>query len=420
MEVSIYILLFHLNFALTWYILLAKNKWTVDILIRLCLMFLNLWLSELTSQFLVLLYIYHAVQIFRENKNIFVAVLLNTFCINTISISIFLTIEFPRLVSHCELGTNGVLQIFLLLIILLAMKIIEQRYQIISYLYSYKKQRNFSVVLFFSFFIPFLLYHTLFPNDSLYFILTSCLLILINSFYELFMLLIVLNEQKEEYYSVYMESMKRNKEYYRKLEEFRHDYKNYIGVLENLLQNNQFKQELEAVVDYEKDFFETQLKDTLHIKLQKIHDPLLQGIFSKFMARAEELKIPYVIQINHIIPKLTINSYDMIRLFTNITENSLTHYESHPAIDRKEIIIKIENLADCFYFEFSNPSKKTECNVTDLLNKGTTRQENSKGIGLYSVKKIIENNENLSLSLKYDRKKQRFYCVLTLRKQIII
>lgn len=131
----------------------------------------------------------------------------------------------------------------------------------------------------------------------------------------------------------------------------------------------------------------------------------------------EELGIPYKIQINHIIPKLSMNSYDMIRLFTNITENALIHYDNNVANDQKEILIRVESLWDCFYFEFSNPSKNTGYNLSELLQKGTSRQKESKGIGLYSVKKIVEENTNLALNLKYDKQEQRFYCMLSLKKE---
>lgn len=163
--------------------------------------------------------------------------------------------------------------------------------------------------------------------------------------------------------------------------------------MEDLLKKNQTNQELETVVGYEKEFFETQLNDALHMKLQKIYDPLLQGIFVKFIKQMEEREIPYSIQVNNIIPKLSINSYDMIRLFTNITENALIHYNDHGAKGKKEILIKVENLRDCFYFEFSNPSKNTGHNLAELLKKGTTRQKDSQGIGLYNIKKIVEVNE---------------------------
>lgn len=239
------------------------------------------------------------------------------------------------------------------------------------------------------------------------------------NFYGLLMLLILLNEKKEEYYQIYLESMKKNEEYYQKLEEFRHDYKNYVGVMEDLVQNKQIHNEIEAIVGEEKEFFETQLNDALHMKLQKIYDLLLQGVFVKFVKRAEELRIPYKIQVNHIIPKLSMNSYDMIRLFTNIIENAFVHYDQTMAKEKKEITIIVEHLWDCFYFEFSNPSKNTGKNLTELFQKGTTSQKSSKGIGLYSVKKIVEENENLALNLKYDKQEQRFYCILTLKKETV-
>ncbi|AFM70978.1 hypothetical protein EHR_10430 [Enterococcus hirae ATCC 9790] len=54
-----------------------------------------------------------------------------------------------------------------------------------------------------------------------------------------------------------------------------------------------------------------------------------------------------------------------------------------------------------------------------MFQKGTTSQKSSKGIGLYSVKKIVEENENLALNLKYDKQEQRFYCILTLKKETV-
>lgn len=418
MEAVVYVLFIHLNFALVGFILFAKQKFMMDFLVRLGFLLLNLWFSEWTPLFLIVLYFYNAIYIFYETKNPFIVVLLNTFCVNFIGISVFLTIEIPRFLGKYDVVTNIILQILFLLLILIGMRKLDQMYRISTYLYAYKKKRLFSTSLILLLFLSLLWYHSLFPLQSLDFVLTSFILITTNSFYGLLMVLILLNEKKEEHYQIYMESMKKNEEYYQKLEEFRHDYKNYIGVLEDLLQKNQSNQELETVVGYEKEFFETQLNDALHMKLQKIYDPLLQGIFVKFIKRMEELEIPYKIQINNIIPKLSMNSYDMIRLFTNITENALIHYDKNVSSDRKEMLIKVESLWDCFYFEFSNPSKNTEHNLSELLKKGTSRQKDSKGIGLYSVKKIVEENNDLTLNLKYDKQGQRFYCILSLKKEI--
>ncbi|MGN8982310.1 GHKL domain-containing protein [Enterococcus villorum] len=417
MEAVVYILFIHLNFALVGFILFAKQHFVGDFLIRLCFLLLNLWFSEWAPLFLILFYFYNAFYLFYETKNLFIIVLLNTFCVNFIGIAVFLAIEIPRFLGEYNIIANTILQILFLLLILIGMRKLDQKYRITTYLYAYKKKRMYSTSFIFLFFIFLLWYHTLFPITSLDYILTSFILITSNSFYGFLMLMILLNEKKEEHYLIYMESMKKNEEYYQKLEEFRHDYKNYIGVLEDLLAKNQSNQELETVVGYEKEFFEKQLNDTLHMKLQKIYDPLLQGIFVKFIKRMEELGIPYKIQINHIIPKLSMNSYDMIRLFTNITENALIHYDKNVANDQKKILIKVESLWDCFYFEFSNPSKNTGYNLSELLKKGNSRQKESKGIGLYSVKKIVEENTNLALNLKYDKQEQRFYCMLSLKKE---
>jgi hypothetical protein len=417
MEAVVYILFIHLNFALVGFILFAKQHFVGDFLIRLCFLLLNLWFSEWMSFFLILLYFYNAIYLFYETKNMFSIVLLNTFCANFIGIAVFLAIEIPRFLGEYDIIANTILQILFLLLILIGMRKLDQKYRVTIYLYAYKKKRMYSTSFIFLFFIFLLWYHTLFPINSLDYILTSFILITSNCFYSFLMLMILLNEKKEEHYLIYMESMKKNEEYYQKLEEFRHDYKNYIGVLEDLLAKNQSNQELETVVGYEKEFFEKQLNDALHMKLQKIYDPLLQGIFVKFIKRMEELGIPYKIQINHIIPKLSMNSYDMIRLFTNITENALIHYDKNVPSDQKEILIRVESLWDCFYFEFSNPSKNTGYNLSELLQKGTSRQKESKGIGLYSVKKIVEENTNLALNLKYDKQEQRFYCMLSLKKE---
>ena len=419
MEVIIYIIVVHLNFALIGLILFAKKRIFMDCFIRLGLTLLNIWLIEWTPVFLVLLYFYNGKYIFQETRNLFIVFLLNTFCVNFIGISVFLTIEVPRFLENYDLLANAILEILLLVVILIVMKELDKKFRISNYLYAYKKNRLFSTFLIICMFMSLLWYHLLFSMDSLDFLLTSFILVASNSFYGLLMLLILLNEKKEEYYQIYLESMKKNEEYYQKLEEFRHDYKNYVGVMEDLVQNKQIHNEIEAIVGEEKEFFETQLNDALHMKLQKIYDPLLQGVFVKFVKRVEELRIPYKIQVNHIIPKLSMNSYDMIRLFTNIIENAFVHYDQTMAKEKKEITIIVEHLWDCFYFEFSNPSKNTGKNLTELFQKGTTSQKSSKGIVLYSVKKIVEENENLALNLKYDKQEQRFYCILTLKKETV-
>lgn len=211
MEAVVYILFIHLNFALVGFILFAKQHFVGDFLIRLCFLLLNLWFSEWMSFFLILLYFYNAIYLFYETKNMFSIVLLNTFCVNFIGIAVFLAIEIPRFLGEYDIIANTILQILFLLLILIGMRKLDQKYRITTYLYAYKKKRMYSTSFIFLFFIFLLWYHTLFPITSLDYILTSFILIASNSFYGFLMLMILLNEKKEEHYLIYMESMKKMK-----------------------------------------------------------------------------------------------------------------------------------------------------------------------------------------------------------------
>lgn len=416
MENMLFIILVHINFALISFILFTDEKKELEILFHLGILLLNLLFKENMLLFLILLYCLNGTYIYRKTKNFFVIVLLNSYCVNIIGIAIFLTIEIPRFFENFNMLINSVFEVLLLLLILWGLKAVDQKFRISTYVFSYKKNRVLSTLLLSGVFLFILWYHEQFSITSLDYLLTSVILILINSFYGLLMILILMYEKREERYLIYMESIKKNEEYYQKLEEFRHDYKNYIDVLEGILQKNESNKELKSVIAHEKNFFETQLNDALHMKLQKIYDPLLQGIFVKFVKRAEGLNIPYNIQVNNVITKLPLNSYDMIRLFTNVFENSLIHYNHEVAehSPTKEIIIKVDSSGDFLNFEFSNPSTAVSRNLSSLIQKGTTTRENSKGIGLHNVWKIVEDNKNLSLSLKYNKEDQRFYCTLSI------
>ena len=210
MEAVVYILFIHLNFALVGFILFAKQHFVGDFLIRLCFLLLNLWFSEWAPLFLILFYFYNAFYLFYETKNLFIIVLLNTFCVNFIGIAVFLAIEIPRFLGEYNIIANTILQILFLLLILIGMRKLDQKYRITTYLYAYKKKRMYSTSFIFLFFIFLLWYHTLFPITSLDYILTSFILITSNSFYGFLMLMILLNEKKEEHYLIYMESMKKN------------------------------------------------------------------------------------------------------------------------------------------------------------------------------------------------------------------
>ncbi|EMF0125955.1 ATP-binding protein, partial [Enterococcus hirae] len=109
MEVIIYIIVVHLNFALIGLILFAKKRIFMDCFIRLGLTLLNIWLIEWTPVFLVLLYFYNGKYIFQETRNLFIVFLLNTFCVNFIGISVFLTIEVPRFLENYDLLANAIL-----------------------------------------------------------------------------------------------------------------------------------------------------------------------------------------------------------------------------------------------------------------------------------------------------------------------
>jgi two-component system sensor histidine kinase AgrC len=174
--------------------------------------------------------------------------------------------------------------------------------------------------------------------------------------------------------------------FYTKIKVFKEDYNNILNSTNYLLQKNKLN-EL-------KNYFNTILNSNLIfeeynflISLKSISLTSLKGLFSSKLIKASNLGIKIDVSINEIIDESIIDEFDKIRLFGNLLDNAI---DAANNAYTKEISIIIYKKNNTFVYIIKNSYSNQIPPLYKIFKKGFSTKEDHSGIGLSSVKEILD------------------------------
>lgn len=187
-----------------------------------------------------------------------------------------------------------------------------------------------------------------------------------------------LEQQKNSQYHAQITAYRMLEEQYRQLERLRHDMKNHIIALSNLLEH----QELEQAKDYLENMEQGgSLGACEEITGNRTADALLYQ--KRNLALQKEIAWECDVQIP---PACGIHEFDLCVLLGNILDNALEACEKLPSGSDRFITVQSRMVKKCFFLEVKNS--------TDLQNKNVfppsgKRHSGTHGIGLLNIQDTV-------------------------------
>ena len=199
--------------------------------------------------------------------------------------------------------------------------------------------------------------------------------------------------------NIYIKGLERKNN---ELRRFKHDYKNFLLSLSaSLSSNNIDNNSIQELLKYA----DTNIDSNLNIEnssLYHMNDELVKGIIlTKLMfAKDKGIKTNFEIDDNSLIPKNL--SVEITRILGILLDNAI---DACSQTDKPELDFALVSFDDHLEFIVKNRiSNKSEIDLGKIYNSGYTTKNNHSGLGLSTVKKIIDSDSRMLLQTKIDDK----------------
>lgn len=215
-------------------------------------------------------------------------------------------------------------------------------------------------------------------------------------------------QKKLEDYAHYLE---KNED---ELRAFRHDYLNMFNSLKISAEEGDTRELIAKLDEYTK----SNLKADVFKKYQDVnhvHVKSLKSIIISKLTEMYDLKIPYNFECSEIMTDIpsSINEMDLIRIIGITCDNAIE--ESKELIDDKkeaQIEIMIYSIDGEFEYEIRNRKRPISISTKKIQQKGYSTKKEHSGLGLTTIRRITENNENMSITYDIDNDYFDFYLVI--------
>lgn len=250
-------------------------------------------------------------------------------------------------------------------------------------------------------------------------------LIILSLFLVVIFSLLLLNihyqrRRKKELQSIKDEQLIQLQEYtkhvealYEEINHFKHDYINILTSLEDSVKNqdiNRVQDIYESVIKPTKQTFQT--NDFMIARLSNILIPEIKSIISAKLLIARQKKIDIQVEVIEPIESIDTDLLNLIRIISILLDNAIEaaslmeeSWLRIAILEEKNTVIIIEN------------SSNERVDIRKINEKGYSSKGLGRGIGLYTVQKILKDNQNLFLETSSDH--QMFSQVLKIAREIV-
>ncbi|OEG11037.1 hypothetical protein BCR21_12200 [Enterococcus ureasiticus] len=290
------------------------------------------------------------------------------------------------------------LQQFVFYLLLIFANYLNKRFSMTVTLHLLPKKYRFisALLLFFLFFTIGLQQLSVLEGYSAPFFYSTFMIICFTAFLSWNMLLVVKQQNEQQYISILKEKYEQEQEKIERSNEFRHDYKQLLMGLTSYLETNNTKQALEllhSIIDYSNSLLTPNLYKTIAV----IHNPPIQGLLTNFLKKCSEGNIQPKIQITEKLTDIDMNIVDFIRCFSILLDNA---YEAVQEINLQLIEINITGNPEFVKVTVKNTySDDSSLSFHSLLQNNFSTKENHQGKGLYILAKLIDKYKKASYQL---------------------
>lgn len=379
--------------------------------IYLVVLIINLFFMKYTICFILLIYGLQCYYLYLLVNNFFLSIMLNNLLLTINGLAFFMSFDLPRYIGTYNIWANASFEILFVMYLFYFTSLLDKKYHVFDYFSGYTKKLKGITI--FSTILMVILYavHFTFSFYSLDYVLTSIILLLYNLFYTVLFVVFMVQQRKVQLLESYLKDKQETTVYYAKLDEFRHDYLNYIEALEYSLINKEVGESV-SMLEHLKKYSLEMIDDARHNPVKKINDSAIRGLLYGFMEKAEQQNYPYKITVLNPVTDIKLDYIDLIRLLSIALNNGVEHYYSE---ENKPITILIDQSPKQFYVKVSNPAKMKGTSLKEILKRGHSTKQDG-GLGLYNFSKIIEKYTNASYQIIYMKSSSMFELELTVRE----
>ncbi|WXR60842.1 GHKL domain-containing protein [Peptostreptococcaceae bacterium AGR-M142] len=191
---------------------------------------------------------------------------------------------------------------------------------------------------------------------------------------------------------------------------YKHDQKNVLATLKEYIDNTNNTNL--------KNYFYTQIYNEIpdvnnkeFLQLSKIHSLPLKGLLVSKLTRAKNNNIEVDIMVSGTVNELFMKDVVYCKIFGILFDNAIE--EAQKSKDKQISLGFVSDTNNLYYILSNSLASMPDCNK--IFEKNISSKGHNRGLGLYTVKKIITKNPNCKINTFIDS--NTFYQEITIQKQ---
>lgn len=179
-------------------------------------------------------------------------------------------------------------------------------------------------------------------------------------------------------------------EYFEKMRADSHEYKNHLNAIYGVLQVGDYDQ----IKDLVKGYIQNVSNEDHLIELSKINNQLIRALIYSKISYATSIGINFKYYIKSSLKDINVSDSELVIIISNLLNNAI---EASSESDDKYVELtlnKKNNKYDIMVKNSVNNSVNNGyfINVSEMFNYGYSSKGDERGVGLYNVKNIVQNN----------------------------
>lgn len=175
-------------------------------------------------------------------------------------------------------------------------------------------------------------------------------------------------------------------EYFEKMRADSHEYKNHLNAIYGVLQVGDYDQ----IKDLVKGYIQNVSNEDHLIELSKINNQLIRALIYSKISYATSIGINFKYYIKSSLKDINVSDSELVIIISNLLNNAI---EASSESDDKYVELTLSKKNNKYDIMVKN-SVNNGCfiNVSEMFNYGCSSKGDERGVGLYNVKNIVQNN----------------------------
>ncbi|VYT89143.1 GHKL domain-containing protein [Clostridium paraputrificum] len=175
-------------------------------------------------------------------------------------------------------------------------------------------------------------------------------------------------------------------EYFEKMRADSHEYKNHLNAIYGVLQVGDYDQ----IKDLVKGYIQNVSNEDHLIELSKINNQLIRALIYSKISYATSIGINFKYYIKSSLKDINVSDSELVIIISNLLNNAI---EASSESDDKYVELTLSKKNNKYDIMVKNSVNNGYfINVSEMFNYGYSSKGDERGVGLYNVRNIVQNN----------------------------